>query len=372
MRHILFISHARGIHGAEAVMVRAAKACAATGARVTVVVPSLVEDAGMEQALSGIERLQVLALPYRAAGGSMIRTRLVQCYNWFALNQLKRFVEREQVDTIYSNTSITILGAELARRTGVRHVWHFHEPVDERFGWHFTMRNYYRSLVKATETIVCISKQQLAEWQQTLEMPLKQAQIVYNPIKAISVPSAARRTSRDEVRIGFIGHFEERKNLPLLVQTFVKVHDQMPNTRLYLCGAVDRNDEAYIAQMTDLREPVLTVLPQTHEVEKFYNNIDILVLPSWRETMPLVVFEAMQAGVCVLQTNRSGMSELLEGGKETLFFSPDREEELEQLLMNCMDTGYRQSIAQAGQKKVQELLKNSSFDNQIANLLCEL
>ena len=47
-------------------------------------------------------------------------------------------------------------------------------------------------------------------------------------------------------------------------------------------------------------------------------------------------------------------------------------EELEQLLMNCMDTGYRQSIAQAGQKKVQELLKNSSFDNQIANLLCEL
>ena len=353
-------------------MVRAAKACAATGARVTVVVPSLVEDAGMEQALSGISCLQVLALPYRAAGGSMIRTRLVQCYNWFALNQLKRFVEREQVDTIYSNTSITILGAELARRTGVRHVWHFHEPVDERFGWHFTMRNYYRSLVKATETIVCISKQQLAEWQQTLEMPLKQAQIVYNPIKAISVPSAARRTSRDEVRIGFIGHFEERKNLPLLVQTFVRVHNQMPNTRLCLCGAVDRNDEAYIAQMTDLREPVLTVLPQTHEVEKFYNNIDILVLPSWRETMPLVVFEAMQAGVCVLQTNRSGMSELLEGGKETLFFSPDREEELEQLLMNCMDTGYRQSIAQAGQKKVQELLKNSSFDNQIANLLCEL
>ena len=73
MRHILFISHARGIHGAEAVIVRAAKACAATGAKVTVVVPSLVEDAGMEQALSGIERLQVLALPYRAAGGSMIR-----------------------------------------------------------------------------------------------------------------------------------------------------------------------------------------------------------------------------------------------------------------------------------------------------------
>ncbi len=371
MAHILFISHARGIHGAEAVMVRAIHACAAAGARTTVVVPSLVEDAGLNQALCTIPGVQVLALPYRAAGEGMLRTKLVKWYNMFACAQLKRLVVREQVTAIYSNTSITILGAELAKRTGIRHVWHWHEPVDKRYGWHFTMRNYYRSLAKATDTIVCISQQQLAEWKQTLDMPLPQAQIIYNPIKAISVP-ALRNTSNREIRIGFIGHFEERKNLPLLVQTFVRVHNQVPSTTLHLCGAMNRGDDEYIGQMTDLREPVLTVLPQTKDVEKFYSNIDILVLPSWRETMPLVVLEAMQAGVCVLQTNRSGMSELLEDGKETLFFSPDKPEELEQLLMNCMDAEYRLSIAQAGQEKALYLVKNQQFDKQIQTLLCEL
>ena len=371
MAHILFISHARGIHGAEAVMLQAVRACAARGARVTVTVPSIVPDQGMDATLREIPRVQVLALPYRAAGGSMLRTKLVKWYNMFAINRLKRFVEREQVDTLYSNTSVTILGAELARRTGVRHIWHWHEPVDERFGWHFTMRNYYRSLANATDIIVCISRQQLSEWQRTLGMPLPQAQIIYNPIKAVSVAPEARKTSHSNVRIGFIGHFEERKNLPLLIQTFVKIHNQMPNTTLCLCGAVDGNDVAYINQMTDLREPILTILPQTKEVKAFYNNIDILVLPSWRETMPLVVLEALQVGVCVLQTNRSGMSELLEGGKETLFFSPDRPEELEHMLLNCLDADYRQSIARAGQEKVRELLKNSSFDNQIASLICE-
>ena len=370
MKHILFISHARGIHGAEAVMVRAIQACAATGARVTVVVPSLVQDAGMDQTLRAIPGVQVLALPYRAAGGSMIRTRLVKWYNILACTRLKRFVEHEQVTAIYSNTSITILGAELARRTHIRHIWHWHEPVDERYGWHFTMRNYYRSLAKKTDTIVCISQHQLSEWKQTLDMPLPQAQIIYNPIKAISVP-ATRMTSNREIRIGFIGHFEERKNLPLLVKTFERVHNQVPGTTLHLCGAMNRGDEEYIGQMTDLREPVLTVMPQTKDVETFYSNIDILVLPSWRETMPLVVLEAMQAGVCVLQTNRSGMSELLEGGKETLFFSPDRPEELEQLLMNCMDAEYRLSIAQAGQEKALFLVKNQQFDKQIQTLLCE-
>ena len=65
------------------------------------------------------------------------------------------------------------------------------------------------------------------------------------------------------------------------------------------------------------------------------------------------------------------MSELLDGGKETLFFSPENPDELEQMLIHCMDADYRQSIAQAGQKKVTELLKNSSFDKQIQTLLCE-
>ena len=73
MSHILFISHARGVHGAEAVMVQAIKACAAKGARVTLVVPSIVPDEGLEEALSGIS-VQVLPLPYRAAGVHALRT----------------------------------------------------------------------------------------------------------------------------------------------------------------------------------------------------------------------------------------------------------------------------------------------------------
>ena len=369
MSHILFISHARGVHGAEAVMVQAIKACTARGVRVTVTVPSIVPEEGMENALQGIRNVQILPLPYRAGGGDMLRTRLVRIYNLRALWQLERFVEREHVTAIYSNTTITILGAELAKRTGIRHIWHWHEPVDERFGWHFTLKEYFRSLVQTTDTIICISEQQKEEWSKVLDLALTNAQVVYNPIKPIRFTPESR-SSRRGVCIGFIGHFEERKNLPLLMQAFVDIHDTMPEVRLLLCGARNENDRLYVEQMTDLREPVVTIMEQTPYVEKFYNQIDILVLPSWRETMPLVVLEAMQAGVCVLQTNQSGMTERLEAGSETLFFSPDRLEELEQLLMLCMDADYRQSIADAGQKKALQLVKDQPFDQEIQKLLC--
>lgn len=370
MRHLLFISHARGLHGAEAVMVQAAKACAKSGARVTVLVPSIVPDEGLEKALQGVSGVQLMAMPYRAAGENALRTQLVQLYNIPTLLRLKTFVERERVDTIYSNSSITILGTALADRTGIRHVWHWHEPVDERFGWHFTMEELYRPLVEKTDTIVCISRQQKEEWERTLNLQLPNAQIIYNPIKRIVPVSSSQYAFHRGARIGFIGRFDERKNIELLVHAFEQLHESEPETSLWLCGAINEYDRWYVERMTDLREPVVNILPQTPDVAKFYSNIDILVLPSWRETMPLVVLEAMQAGVCVLQTNRSGMDELLKHDKETLFFPPDQPDILLLQLARCMDKDERQKIAQAGQEKAMQLVNNQSFDDQIQKLLC--
>ena len=366
MSHVLFISHARGIHGAEAVMVQAIKACAAKGARVTLVVPSIVPDEGLAEALRDTP-VQILALPYRAAGVHAFRTLLVRAYNAYALSRLRAFVKSEQVDTIYSSTSITILGAALAQATGVRHIWHWHEPVDQCFGWHRSLTALYRRMAQETSTIVCISRAQQTEWEQTLGITLPNAQIVYNPIKRITPCSIE---PHEGIRLGFIGHFEERKNLPLLLRVFEKLHIAYPETSLWLCGAINEKDRLYVNTLTTMRSPIVNILPQTSDVASFYSAIDILVLPSWRETMPLVVLEAMQAGVCVLQTNRSGMTELVADGQESLFFSPEDEAGLSALLTQCMDTDYRRKIALAGQKKALELVNNTTFDQQIQTLLC--
>lgn len=370
MSHVLVISHSRGMHGAEVVMLQAIRACRASGAQVTVVMPSVVPSEGLDEALEQITGVRTMLLPYRAGGIDVLRTTIVQLYNIPTLRKLKKFVEEERVSVIYSNTTLTVIGATLARITGVRHVWHWHEPVDERFGWHESLELLYPQMVQRTDAIVCISRHQQEEWEQALKMKLHNARVVYNPIKKIVSPSSNRHALHKEVRIGYIGHFEERKNIELLVRVFDLLHEEEPDTRLVLCGAIDERDRLYVECMTDLQEPVMTILPQTPDVAKFYSEIDILVLPSWRETMPLVVLEAMQAGVCVLQTNQSGMTERVEDGKETLFFPPDRPYILLELLEQCMDADYRARIAKAGQEKAMKLVQDQSFDKQIKTILC--
>lgn len=368
MRHILFISHARGAHGAETVMVQAIRACLARGARVTLVVPSIVPDEGLEAMVAELPNLSILCLPCRAIGGHALRTPWVRAFNRSTLRRLIAYVRREAVDTIYSNTSITILGADLACRTRVRHIWHWHETADAMFGFHPSLRPLYRRLTK-TAHVLFISRRQKQGWETCLNIPID-GSVLYNPIKQIHPMKSEDSAPHDDIRIGFIGHFEARKNIPLLVHAFERLHAHTPNTSLWLCGARGAADIRFVEQMTTLREPVLHILPQTLDVSAFYHQIDILVLPSWRETMPLVVLEAMQAGVCVIQTNQSGMNELIEDGKETFFFSPDDAETLYRLLTQCMNPDFRQTIAQAGQKKVLQLIEHSSFDAQITQLLC--
>jgi len=367
MHHVVFISHARGIHGAETVMLQAIRACTAQGVRVTVVVPSVVPDAGLEVALQQLDNVRLMPLAYRAAGVHALRTYLVQLYSRRAAGQLAEYVRREHVDAIYSNSSITILGCAVAKMTGVKHIWHWHESVNVWLGWHPSMAKLYRKWLQWAETIVFISHKQQHDWEETLGVSIPNAQVVYNPIKRIS---ALQKAAHKHIRIGFIGHFEPLKNIELLVQTFARLHAENAATELWLCGAINETDRQYIYSMTALREPIVLVLPQTSDVAAFYHSIDILVLPSWKETMPLVVPEAMQAGVCVIQTDQSGLMELLEDGSETLFFSPYKPEALLPLLQQCLDTDYRRHIAEAGQKKVQQLQLNNQFDQQITALLC--
>ena len=111
--------------------------------------------------------------------------------------------------------------------------------------------------------------------------------------------------------------------------------------------------------------PALTVHEFTDDIESVYSNLDIFVLPSWSETMPLVVLEAMQAGVCVIQTANSGMVEIMHDGEECLFIRPEEKESLIEALIRCLDPVYRARIAQQGQRFATQWIAKNNYQRRI-------
>lgn len=364
MSHILFVNHTRELHGAEQVLLQSLQAAREAGHRVTVLLPSHVPDSGLDAEVKKLADA-LLYLPYRPVGDSWLRTMLVRLYNTYACHRLSLYIRREKVDVVYSNTIVTTVGVISARCCQIKHVWHLHELPHEMFGWKKSLTHMYRRLMGYRRNkVICISKYQHSAWTEALGMRLP-VEIIYNPIRRLEVI----REQHDGVRIGYLGAFARRKNIPMLVEVFDRLHVRFKATELWLCGAKNPGEIEEMCALSSQCGSSVKVLPATDDVASFFAQIDIFVLPSYVETMPLVVLEALQAGVCVLQTTQSGMSELLWHKKDCLFFPPTRADILEEQLLSCMDKDYREELAANGQKRVAELLSCSSYNEQIQGVL---
>lgn len=116
--------------------------------------------------------------------------------------------------------------------------------------------------------------------------------------------------------IGHVGSFNEVKNQEFTVDIFQKISEKNPNARLVLMGDGERMD-AVKAQCQELgiAERVL-FLGNVPNVAELLNAMDLMLLPSRHEGLPLVVMEWQASGLpCVLSdviTRECGLCDLVQ------------------------------------------------------------
>lgn len=100
--------------------------------------------------------------------------------------------------------------------------------------------------------------------------------------------------------IGHVGRFTEQKNHGFLLQIFAEYHKQNANSCLVLVGSGSLLDQTkMLVSQLGLNKNVLFV-PPTDEVNRWYMAMDVFVLPSLFEGVPLVALEAQIAGLPVV------------------------------------------------------------------------
>jgi glycosyltransferase involved in cell wall biosynthesis len=138
--------------------------------------------------------------------------------------------------------------------------------------------------------------------------------------------------ARSEVpgRLVFVGRIGPRKNLLGLLDAFERVAPRFPEAELQVAGDDETPDYAArcrsrVADSDALRGRVhfLGSLP-IERVRALLGEASGLVLPSFQETAPLVIEEAMAAGVPALASGVCGMPYMIEDGATGFLFDPSR------------------------------------------------
>ena len=136
--------------------------------------------------------------------------------------------------------------------------------------------------------------------------------------------------------IGYFGRFSFlEKGLDLLLRAFIELIPKYENIILLLIGKGP--DQSNIYDFQRKYSSSVRVLDSQTDLSKYFQLINIFVLPSRVDPFPLVMLEAGYYGVPFIGAKVDGIAELIINGETGLLFEKDKTSELIQNIKKLLD-----------------------------------
>jgi glycosyltransferase involved in cell wall biosynthesis len=199
-----------------------------------------------------------------------------------------------------------------------------------------------RIALKRFDAVSAVS-QTIAERLVSLGVSRERLTVISNGIdvrafEAASSASQPEAQARNEQVIGIVARLDLQKGFECLLNALAMLRDSFPEVRLVIAG--EGPDRAKIEQMVSRRKlgGVVTIAGQQTDMPAVYAAIDIFVLPSLNEGLPMTLLEAMAASKPIVATRVGAVPSVITDGETGLLVEPADEpgltKALAQLLAN--------------------------------------
>ena len=132
-------------------------------------------------------------------------------------------------------------------------------------------------------------------------------------------------------RILYLGRLDKRKGVLVAINAFKKIHDKIPNTKLYIVGGGPLEKEAcQLACNLQLKESCYFLgYVKREDLPGYYASADVYIAPALGgEAQGIVLLEAMASGRVVVASDINGYREVIENEKTGIFFIPGSSDDL--------------------------------------------
>lgn len=287
--------------------------------------------------------------------------RLLHWLQRLSVIRISGYVKKNRVDIIHSNSSVIDIGAQVAAKTGCKHVWHFREygEADYRLEYMYGKDTSMDYVYKNSDMIVFISNALYESYKQYLDT--KKTRIIYNGIVSKEIentessPPVQKARKADHIFTFLItGNISPGKNQKLVVEAVNVLVNHMEidkhKFQVYFAGATTslaeskkymREIQAYTGQYG------LNNLFFTGYVEDMVglrNKVDAEIIPSKSEAYGRVTLEAMLSYNLVIASDSGANPELIGRDEHGLLFKNNDANDLAikmQQAMNRDNTEYR-------------------------------
>jgi glycosyltransferase involved in cell wall biosynthesis len=299
-------------------------------------------------------RLQEAAVEYLPIG-DLTRGGRSPLSDLRAFRSLDRQLRSNPVDLIHCHSSKAgVLGRLLGARRGVPVVYSPHcfafvrdlNPLSRTFP-----ALVERLLTPLTSAFVCVCEAERQAALRLLRSP-ERAHLIYNGVPA---PRPGRRPDRalvdlkgDGLLVGAVTVLREQKRLDVLIDAIPAVLAEVPEARFAIIGngPLDGQLRERAADRGLRDDPRLAFIPFEPPSERYLSALDLYVLPSAWEAMPVGLLEALACGVPQVSTDVGGTAEAVTGDTGRLV-APKQPAELAEAIAAMLRSPERRAEAAA-------------------------
>ncbi len=271
------------------------------------------------------------------------------------------FIKNNNIDMVHTHSSKAgILGRWAARLAGIRvivhtvHGWSFHDYQ------HKIAYNLYLFLEKAcavfTSRIIVVSRSDKDKGLANAVGRREKYKLVRYAINTLEFGNKAESSAAREklglpgrgLVIGTVACLKEQKSPLDFIKLAAAVKKEFPDTRFILAGdGVLRAKARSLIKKLKLEGEVI-LAGWRNDIPLILSSLDVFVLTSRWEGLPIAALEAMAAGVPLVATDTGGIREIITNGKTGYLVKPGDIESM------C--------------NRVGELLRNAPQRNEFARL----
>lgn len=237
------------------------------------------------------------------------------------VREIAKILHEENIAIVHSNNGITIEGALAAKITGRPHVWHHHNIYrkDPGFDPWFPFWSIPYVFHALSDVLVCCSNFTAMElFPKNLRRNLH---VIYNPIDTLKLdPTPPQQDMREELclpfktpLVGLLGRVQALKGQLEFIEAAARVRGVIPNANFLLAGTAN---DAYLKQV---RQRILQLNANDYihyigyrlDYGDIMKSLDVYVVASKLENLPMVALEAMACGKPVVATRCGGITEVV-------------------------------------------------------------
>lgn len=250
----------------------------------------------------------------------LYQTKMKSKFDLASAKSLAEIARIGGYDFLHAHTARSLLVARLAARIANKPlVYHVHSPTSKDSTSRFTNRiNAWleRVCLTGVSRIICVSRS-LAEHMESHGYNPDLLRVVPNGVPAKS-ELFVRDKPKDTWTVGSVALFRPRKGMEVLIESLAIVRSYGHDVRIRAVGPFETPEyEGRIKALAAKRGVAEFVewVGFSEDVDSELAKMDLMVLPSlFGEGLPMVIIEAMAAGVPVIGTNVQGVPEVITEG----------------------------------------------------------